>query len=223
MSLRDLAPTAGRAPGPALLVHGGCGGSPRESDREASVRACERAADEGWAVLAHGGSALEAVETATCRLEDEPALNAGTGSYLQADGVARMDASVMTDDGRAGSVAQVPGLRNPVRLARYLLEHNAHVMLAGPEALQLALRLGHVPAVVATAAKVGYWLERLDEPTRRLDYASMARAWRSRRHGAMLPWPRRRHAHPRRGHLLYAQRRGFHDGRRRAHHGAAVV
>ena len=143
------------------------------------MQACERAADAGWDVLAHGGSALEAVEAAVRALEDEPLLNAGTGSYLQADGVARMDASVMSGDGRAGAVVQVPGLKNPVRLARYILEQDAHVMLSGPEALQLALRLGHEPSVVATPAKIQYWQDHLNEACRRLDYASMAAEWKS--------------------------------------------
>src|SRR4029077_11973203 len=107
-----------------------------------------------------------------------PLLNAGTGSYLQADGVARMDASVMASDGRAGAVAQVPGLKNPVRLARYLLDQDAHVMLTGVEALQLALRLSQEPAVLATPGKIAYWQERLTEPYRRLDYAAMATEWK---------------------------------------------
>jgi beta-aspartyl-peptidase (threonine type) len=111
-------------------------------------------------------------------LEDEPLLNAGTGAYLQADGVARLDASIMAADGRAGAVAQVPLLCHPVSLARYLLDQDAHVMLAGPEALSLALRLGHETGIVATTAKIEYWREHLDDACRRLDYARMAEAWR---------------------------------------------
>ncbi len=168
----------------ALVVHGGCG-APPEGEEADRVAACERAADDGWAVLRGGGSPLDAVEAAVRRLEDEPVLNAGTGSYLQADGIARMDASVMTSDGRAGAVAQVPGLRNPVRLARYLLEREAHVMLSGPEALQLALSLGHEGAVVATAAKIQYWQEHLNQACVRLDYAGMAEEWKAAR-GARL-------------------------------------
>jgi len=114
------------------------------------MAACERAADAGWLVLQQGGSAVEAAEATVRRLEDVPLLNAGTGSYLQADGVSRMDASIMAGDGRAGAVAQVPGVRNPIRLARYLLEQDAHLMLCGPEAMHLALKLGHDAAVVAT-------------------------------------------------------------------------
>jgi beta-aspartyl-peptidase (threonine type) len=162
---------------PALIVHGGCG-TPPPGEETARNEACERSAEAGWRVLVQGGSALAGVEAAVRALEDEPLLNAGTGAYLQADGVARLDASVMTSDGRAGAVAQVPLLPHPVSLARYLLEQDAHVMLAGPEALALAARLGHDVGVVATPAKIAYWQERLDEACRRLDYASMAAAWK---------------------------------------------
>jgi beta-aspartyl-peptidase (threonine type) len=162
----------------ALVVHGGCGTPPpgEEGPRNA---ACERAADAGWRILQQGGSALDAVEATVRALEDEPLLNAGTGSYLQADGVARLDASVMSSDGRAGAVAQVPLLPHPVSLARYLLEQDAHVMLAGPEALTLAARLGQDVGVVATPAKIAYWQEHLDEACRRLDYTAMAAAWKA--------------------------------------------
>ena len=163
---------------PALVVHGGCGTPPpgEEGPRNA---ACERSADAGWRVLQQGGSALDAAEAAVRALEDEPLLNAGTGAYLQADGVARLDASIMAGDGRAGAVAQVPLLPHPVSLARYLLEQDAHVMLAGPEALILAARLGQQVGVVATPAKIAYWQENLDAACRRLDYAAMAAAWKA--------------------------------------------
>jgi beta-aspartyl-peptidase (threonine type) len=162
---------------PALVVHGGCG-TPPAGEEGLRNAACERAAAVGWRILEGDGSALDAVEQAVRALEDEPLLNAGTGAYLQADGVARLDASIMAADGRAGAVAQVPLLRHPVSLARYLLDQDAHVMLAGPEALSLALRLGHETGVVATTAKIEYWREHLDDACRRLDYARMADGWR---------------------------------------------
>jgi beta-aspartyl-peptidase (threonine type) len=161
-----------------LIVHGGCGTPPRAEEPE-RLAACERAADAGFAVLTGGGSALDAVEAALRQLEDEPALNAGIGSYLQADGVARLDASLMSDDGRAGAVASVCGLRHPIRLARYLLEQDAHVLLAGDEARALALRLGHEAAVLATPAKIAYWRDQLDDASRCLDYAAMAATWKT--------------------------------------------
>jgi L-asparaginase / beta-aspartyl-peptidase len=163
---------------PALVVHGGCGTPPAGEEGPRSA-ACERSADAGWRVLQQGGSALDAAEAAVRALEDEPLLNAGTGAYLQADGVARLDASIMASDGRAGAVAQVPLLPHPVSLARYLLEQDAHVMLAGAEALTLAARLGQEVGVVATPAKIAYWQEHLDEACRRLDYAAMATAWKA--------------------------------------------
>jgi len=163
---------------PVIVVHGGCGDVPMEEEAPRQA-ACGHAADEGWAVLRRGGSAVEAVAEAVRVLEDEPILNAGTGSYLQADGVSRLDASFMAGDGRAGAVAQVAGLKNPIRLARYLLEQDAHVMLSGEGALRLGLHLGHAPAVVATPAKIDYWRDHLDEACRGLDYAKMAETWKS--------------------------------------------
>ena len=68
---------------PALIVHGGCGAVSSEEERLRNA-ACNRAADAAWRVLEMGGSALDAVETGVRSLEDEPLLNAGTGSYLQA-------------------------------------------------------------------------------------------------------------------------------------------
>ena len=226
-------------------MHGGCGTPPPGEEGPRSA-ACERAADAGWRVLQQGGSALDAAEAAVRALEDEPLLNAGTGAYLQADGVARLDASIMASDGRAGAVAQVPLLPHPVSLARYLLEQDAHVMLAGPEALTLAARLGHEVGVVATPAKIAYWQENLDEACRRLDYAAMATAWKAenprlgtvgcvaldargracrrhldRRHRPVLPRPRGRHAGHRRRHLLHAAGGRLHDGSGRADPGEA--
>ncbi len=162
---------------PALIVHGGCAAV---SADEKALRdaACNRAADEGWKILEAGESALDAVETAIRRLEDEPLLNAGTGSYLQADGVARMDASLMASDGRAGAVVQVPLLKNPIRLARYILECDAHVMLCGVEAAQLGLKLGHHSGVVATPQKIAYWQEHMTQACLALDYEQMARDWK---------------------------------------------
>jgi beta-aspartyl-peptidase (threonine type) len=165
-------------PSPALVVHGGCGDVPPEEEGPRQA-ACARAADAGFAVLRSGGHALDAACEAVRVLEDEPLFNSGTGSYLQADGVARLDASVMASDGRAGAVAQVAGLKNPILLARYLLEQDAHVMLAGEGALRLGLRLGLAPAVLATPARIAYWRDHLDEASLGLDYPKMAAAWRA--------------------------------------------
>lgn len=115
-----------------ILVHGGAG--PRYSDDqpERAQAGCLAAARAGYAVLQQGGSALDAVEQAARVLEDDPLFNAGTGSVLNADGEVEMDASIMEGETlRAGAVAAVRVTKNPVTLARAVMEHSPHVLLVG--------------------------------------------------------------------------------------------
>src|SRR5262249_57119615 len=109
-------------------VHGGAG--PVTAERFDRLRAGVRAAaDAGNAVLAAGGSALDAVVAAVHVLEDDPEFNAGTGSALTRDGTVETDASGMDGDTRrVGAVAAVPDLANPVALARAVLEAGEHVL-----------------------------------------------------------------------------------------------
>jgi len=123
----------------ALVIHGGAGVIERSAlskDDERAIRAdLDRALDAGNAVLTRGGTALDAVESAIVVLEDSPRFNAGRGSVFDADGGHQLDASVMEGHTRrAGAVAGVITVRNPVRLARAVMEHSDHVMLAGPGA-----------------------------------------------------------------------------------------
>ena len=118
-----------------LTLHGGAGRilrahTPAESD--AAVRAAlGEALDSGSAVLASGGAALDAVETAVRVLEDCPRFNAGRGAALTADGTAELDAGMMEGTTRrAGAVAGVTATRHPVSLARAVM-NSAHVFLAG--------------------------------------------------------------------------------------------
>lgn len=129
-----------------IVVHGGAGAvAPDRHDRvRAGVR---RAAAAGHAILAAGGPALDAVVAAVRILEDDPEFNAGIGSALTRDGTVETDASVM--DGstqRAGAVAAVPDLANPITVARAVLDAGEHVILAGPAALRFAAELGISPA-----------------------------------------------------------------------------
>jgi L-asparaginase / beta-aspartyl-peptidase len=108
--------------------------------------ALHRVLDAGAAVLAAGGGALDGVETAVALLEDEPLFNAGRGSVFTADGGIELDAAIM--DGRtlaAGAVACVRTVRNPVRLARAILERSPHVLLAGDGAEAFAREQGIAP------------------------------------------------------------------------------
>jgi len=130
----------------AIIVHGGAGQvAPERHERlRAGVRA---AAEAGDAILAAGGSALDAVVAAVRVLEDDPEYNAGRGSALTRDGTVETDASVM--DGathRVGAVAAVPDLGNAVALARAVLDAGEHVILAGPAAWRFAAEVGITPA-----------------------------------------------------------------------------
>src|SRR5438105_14359085 len=103
---------------PAVIVHGGAGTSPRD-DPGPYLAGASRAAEAGLRVLLAGGSALDAAQAACIVLEDDPTFNAGTGSHLTSAGEVEMDASCM--DGqtlRAGAVACVRTVKNPVVLAR---------------------------------------------------------------------------------------------------------
>jgi beta-aspartyl-peptidase (threonine type) len=120
---------------PTLLVHGGAGVVRRDmtADVERGVRAAlAEALRRGHAELAAGHSALDAVAAAVTVLEDSPHFNAGHGAVFTHDGINELDAAIM--DGatlRAGAIAGVRRVRNPVLLARAVLEHSPHVMLAG--------------------------------------------------------------------------------------------
>jgi beta-aspartyl-peptidase (threonine type) len=120
----------------ALVIHGGAGVIERDqlgADDERAIRAgLDAALDAGHAVLARGGAALDAVEAAVRALEDCPRFNAGHGAVFDADGRHELDASLMEGHTRrAGAVAGVTTVRNPVSLARAVMAHSPHVLLVG--------------------------------------------------------------------------------------------
>ncbi len=131
----------------SLAIHGGAGTMAREamtradqSEYEAGLAA---ALDAGTAILAAGGSALDAVEAAVVVLEDDPHFNAGRGSVFTYDGTIELDASIMDGSGRAaGAATGLTTVRNPVRLARAVLERSQHVFLAGSGAEAFARASG---------------------------------------------------------------------------------
>jgi L-asparaginase / beta-aspartyl-peptidase len=128
----------------AIVVHGGAGGLPRDGARHDRMRAGAAAAVEaGHAVLAGGGTSLEAVEAAVVVLEDDPEFNAGRGAALTEYGRVELDASMMDGTSRAaGAVAAVRGVRNPIRAARAVLEESRHVLLVGAPATEFAATAG---------------------------------------------------------------------------------
>lgn len=115
---------------PRIIVHGGAGTIPPDQ-RQAYARGTAQAAQTGQALLERGASALEAAVAAVVAMEDDPAFNAGTGSALTSSGLPQCDALVMLDDYRCGAAAGVYGVRNPVLLARAVMEHTPHCLLCG--------------------------------------------------------------------------------------------
>ncbi len=131
------------APKTALVIHGGAGVASRESvplqDAIAIRQALDQALDAGNAVLQHGGSAIDAVTAAIVVLEESAWFNAGKGSVFDARGGHELDASLMEGHTRrAGAVASVSTVRNPILLARAVMEHSPHVMLAARGAEEFA-------------------------------------------------------------------------------------
>jgi beta-aspartyl-peptidase (threonine type) len=127
--------------GPSLALHGGAGGRVEEltlAGRAPYGQGLLAAYHAGWQVLAAGGDALDAVCASVEVLENDPLFNAGRGAALTATGHAELDASVMTGSGRAGAVAASKYARNPVRLARTVMEHTDHVLVVDPDVEFLA-------------------------------------------------------------------------------------
>lgn len=125
----------------ALIVHGGAGQIP-EKFLEGFRAGCARAARAGWEVLSGEGSALDAVEAAVRVLEDDPHFEAGFGASLSRDGEITLDAGIM--DGSTldvGSIAHVPLIRNPISLARQVLQ-SPHAFLQGEGAVHFAAEHG---------------------------------------------------------------------------------
>jgi beta-aspartyl-peptidase (threonine type) len=147
----------------AIVVHGGAGTV--TADRHDRLRAGVRAAAAaGHAILAAGGPALDAVVAAVRVLEDDPELNAGTGSVLTRDGQVETDAAVMDGaTGRVGGVGAVPDLGCAIALARAVLERGEHVLLVGPAAWRFADEVGiarAAPGALVTERQRARWQAR---------------------------------------------------------------
>lgn len=123
----------------AIICHGGAG---IINDKEAYARGLAEAIEEGYRLLRQGASALEAVVKATTILEDNPIFNAGTGSSLTIDGIAEMDAGLMTQNGRFGGICCIRNVKNPILVAEKVMTETDHLILTGEGAIIFARKCG---------------------------------------------------------------------------------
>jgi len=142
-------PPPAAPPGVAIAIHGGAGvidPAKMTPEKAAAFRAGLAAAlDAGYAVLERGGSSLDAVTLAVRMLEDDPQFNAGRGAVLNQDGDAELDAAIMDGQGpKAGAIAAVRHVKNPIELARLVMEKSPHVLLVADGAEEFALEQGVV-------------------------------------------------------------------------------
>lgn len=152
----------------ALIVHGGAGDITNDQV-QAHRHGVASAARQGWKILLAGGTALDAVQAAIVSMEDDPAFDAGFGSFLNREGDVEMDASIM--DGRtldAGAVAGIQRVKNPIILARRVLE-SEHTFLIGRGAEEFAQERGIAlvdNATLRAPEQIAKWREwQINPPT----------------------------------------------------------
>jgi beta-aspartyl-peptidase (threonine type) len=124
---------------PSLIVHGGAWDIP-DAEVEAHRKGCLAALKIGWKILKNGGSAIDAVEQTIRKLEDDETFDAGYGSHLNQIGMIELDASIMCGTIlRCGAVAAVHRIKNPISLARKIMEESEHILLVGDGAERYAV------------------------------------------------------------------------------------
>ena len=144
----------------ALIAHGGAGNW-RPGSEEDAVAGMKGAVEAGRSILVAGGSALDAVCAAVAALEDNPIFNAGTGAVLNFDGFCELDACVMESrQSRVGAVAALQRVKNPILVARKVMEETDHVMLAGEGALRFARTMGFGDHDPVTPARRADWAQK---------------------------------------------------------------
>jgi len=139
-----------------IICHGGV--SSNNPSLPAKQKAVDHAADVGMYALSQGRSAVNAVVEAICIMEDSPLCNAGTGSFIQMDGQVRMDAALMDETLNIGAVIQIQEVKNPIRVARTIMQNGVHSLLGGGLASDWAHANGHEFYDPRTETRVETWL-----------------------------------------------------------------
>lgn len=168
---------------PALAIHGGAGTivkSLMTSELEAEYRrGLQVALETGWKLLAAGARAIDAVEATVVELENFPLFNAGRGSVFTHAGKNEMDASIMDGSNlNAGAVAFVKGVKNPIELARLVMERTEHILLGGDGAEEFAREMGvehELDDYFFTEHRYKQLQEAIENDRVQLDHADMAK------------------------------------------------
>jgi L-asparaginase / beta-aspartyl-peptidase len=144
---------------PVIIVHGGAGDWPTHLHKSA-LAGVRNAADFGFEVLRKNGSAMDAVEAAVVSMEDNPTFNAGTGATLNLLGQIETDAAIMDGETlHGGGVALLRNIRNPIKVARIVMEQTDHVLMAGSAAEKLALVNGLPRGNLRVPRRIRAWKE----------------------------------------------------------------
>jgi beta-aspartyl-peptidase (threonine type) len=159
-----------------VIVHGGANDLVHE-DRERKEH-CEAIVRNLEQMLKEGKDALDVCEAGVKMLEDNPLFNAGTGGYLQTDGKCRLDACIMDSNLRLGSVIQIENIKNPVSIARKLLEKEVHSTLAAEGALIFAQEEGFPVRSVVTEKQVQVYLENMKYLKGDISYNTLERFYK---------------------------------------------
>lgn len=164
----------------SIAIHGGAGtlikGLMTPEKEEQYKAALSNALEKGYAILDNGGSAIDAVEASVIALEDSPLFNAGKGSVFTNEGTHEMDAAIM--DGKtleAGAVSLIRGIKNPIALARDVMEKSDHVFLAGEGAMRFAKSLDYKlesPDYFYDELRYQQWQEIKDSDSFQLDHST---------------------------------------------------
>ena len=164
----------------SIAIHGGAGTLVKglmTSALEMEYKdALEVALESGYTVLKNGGASVDAVETAVNLLENSPLFNAGKGSVFTAEGTHEMDAAIMEGkELKAGAVSLITGIKNPVSLARDVMDKSYHVFLAGEGAMRFAKENGHAienPDYFYDEVRYQQWMGIKDSDTFELDHSA---------------------------------------------------
>lgn len=126
-----------------IIIHGGAGSLDESKTYEAHLQVLQDALEHGYDILERGGTSLEAVESVIMLLENSPLFNAGKGSVTNLEGYCEMDASIMEGkEKKAGAVAGLQHVKNPIQAARLVMEQTPHVLLIGPNAEKFLRKKG---------------------------------------------------------------------------------